>query len=187
MSVESAQAAYDYACQIEQEAAERYSSAEQAYNESLDRLRTAESNLSEGERFFNRFKISEDHYRADYSLIAEPGAEALMRYVAQNDVRDAISKLTKILEVVSSYCNCPMAPGKAERNYCISGKDNYDRPSGKEQARRREKALEDAKEHLRKEGPRNKPNPSVQVRCKVCGRPFYICRCKPSVLPDVNK
>ena len=187
MSVESAQAAYDHACQVEREAAGRYSSAERAYDESLDRLRKAESNLSEGECVFNRFQISEDHYRADYSLIAEPGAEALMRFVAKNDVREAISKLSKILEVVSSYCNCPMALGKAGKNYSYSGNDNHERPSEKQQARRREEALEDAGDRLRKERPWNMPNPNMQIRCKVCGRPFYICRCQPSVLPDVNK
>ena len=186
MSVESAQAAFDYACQFEREAADRYSLAKQAYNESLDRLRAAESNLSQGESVFNRFRISEDHYRADYSLIATPGAEALMRYVAKNDVKDAISKLTKILEVVSSYCDCPMVIGSAGRSYSYPGKDNYDRPSEKEQARRKEKALEDAGDRLRKDRPRDMPNPSMKVRCKVCGRPFYICRCKPSVLPDVK-
>jgi hypothetical protein len=188
MYVEEAQAAYDQACQYEREAENRLAEAKHAYQESIDRLRKAESDLDEGRGIFNRFRTSEDEYRADYSLIAIPGPEALMRNVAKYDVQEAVSHLQKILDVVSAYCDTPMVVGSSAGGYTGSGNDNYAPPTRREKERRMEKAMDDAGYRLRKDRPRKMPNPDILVRCKVCGRiPGLTCRCKPSVLPDVLK
>jgi hypothetical protein len=186
MSVDYEQDAYDLACEQEKAAAEQYALAEQAYNESIEALQRAKSNLSEGKRLLNRFLAKEDKYRADFSPLLPPGEEALMRYVANYDVKEAISHLQKILDVVEAYCNSPMALNQIHGSYFYDQQDNYDKPSKKGKTFRREKAMEDTAEQMRKDRPRKMPNPDTISRCKVCGRPFAICRCKPSELPDVN-
>ena len=188
MSVKLAKEAYEQACQFERDAQIRLEEAAKAYDMSLDRLKKAEEDLKEGRDIFNRFCISEDNYRADYSLLASPGPEALMRYVAKNDIQEAVAGLQSIIDAVSAYCDTPMEPGQSSRSYYYSGIDNYSAPSRREKERRMEKAMDDAGDRLRKDRPSKMPNPDVLVRCKVCGRiPGLTCRCKPSVLPDVFK
>lgn len=186
MSVDFEQNAYDLACEREKAAAEHYDQAKQAYNESIEARQRAESNLSEGKRILNRFLEKEEKYRADFSLLLPPGEEALMRYVANYDVKEAISHLQKILDVVEAYCNSPMALNQIHGSYSYDMPDNYDKPSEKEKKFRREKAMDNTAEQMRKDRPSKMPNPDTISRCKVCGRPFAICRCKPSELPDVN-
>lgn len=186
MSVDYEQQAYDLACEQEKAAADQYAMAEQAYKEAIEGLRRAKSNLSEGRRILNRFLDKEEKYRADFSLMLPPGEEALMRFMAKYDVSDAISHLQEILDVVSAYCNQPMVLNQSHGNYSYDQEDNYDKPSKKEKTIRREKAMGDAAEKMRRERSRKMPNPDTISRCKVCGRPFAICRCKPSDLPDVN-
>ena len=175
--------AYEQLYRMEREAEDRYHQAKEDYEKSLDAVRKAQTNLDEGRSILNEFYRCDDDYRADYSLLSSPGGDALMRYIAKNDVREGIAHLEKILEVVSGYCSCPMSLGGGS----YSGRpDNYERPGGREMALRREKAMDDVGYRMRRERSGGMPNPDTLVRCKVCGRPFAICRCKPSVLPDVK-
>ena len=185
MDIEVAQAAYNQACQNEQAAKNRLEDAKKAYSASMDRLQKAEDNLAEGERILNKFLTSENYYRAGYSLIAPPGPESLMRYVAKNDVQNAVSQLQTIIDTVTAYCNTPMEPGQAARGYTYSGDDNFVTPTKQEKERRMEDAMDDAGYLLRKDRPRKMPNPDTIVLCKQCGRPPWTCRCRPSILPDV--
>ncbi len=175
--------AYEQLDRMEREAENRYYRAKEVYERCIEAVRKAESNLNEGKAILNAFLCCEDNYRAEYSLIYSPGGEALMRYVAKNDVRDSISHLEKILEVVSAYNSCPMSLGGSQSSARL---DNYQRPGKRAMERRREEAMDDAAYRMRKERPGRMPNPDTLVRCKVCGRPFAICRCKPSILPDVK-
>lgn len=176
---------YSWLCKMEQEAKRRYYQARDIYNQCVDALRRAEKNLEEGRDILNAFCYNESYYRADYSPVNSPGGDAFMRYVAKNDVRDSILFLQRVLEVVSSYCSCPMSLNCA--GYVYDKQDNYNRPDKRTMELRREKAMADAGYRMRRERSGKIPNPDTLVRCKVCGRPFAICRCKPSILPDVNK
>lgn len=188
MSVESAQEAYDNACQYEEEAEKRYSEAKEAYDVALERKEKAENAFSEAKDLFIDFQIWVDNYRADYSLFHSPGEDALMRYVASDDVRDAILSLKKILDTVEAYCNCPMTLESVRSNDSYSHQDNHAQLSKEEKKYRREQAMENAFTHMQKERPRNMPNPDTLVRCKICGRPSQICRCrKGHEMPDVNQ
>lgn len=175
--------AYEQLYQMECDAENRYYQAKEEYERCIEAVRKAESDLDEGRSILNAFLRCEEDYRADYSLISLPGGEALMRYVAKNDVRESISHLNKILEVVSGYSSCPMSliggPSSVRQ-------DNYQRPGKRAMERRREEAMDEAAYRMRKERPGRIPNPDTLVRCKICGRPFAICRCKPSILPDVK-
>lgn len=182
-SNEDDRGAYEQLYRMEREAENRYYRAKEKYEQCIEAVRKAESNLNEGISVLNAFLRCDDDYRADYSLIYLPGGEALMRYVAKNDVRDSISHLEKILEVVSGYCSCPMS---LSSNLSPVRQDNYQRPGKRAIERRREEAMGDAAYRMRKERPGRMPNPDTLVRCKVCGRPFAICRCKPSILPEVK-
>ena len=168
---------------MEREAENSYFQAKEVYEQCIDAARKAESDLNEGRSILKAFLFCEDDYRTGYSLIYYPGGEALMRYVAKNDVRDSISHLEKILEVVSGYNSCSMSLGGGLSSV---RHDNYQRPSKKAMEHRRKEAMDETAYRMRKERPSQMLNPNTLVRCKVCGRPFAICRCKPSILPDVK-
>jgi len=187
MTVDEAQAAYDCACQRAEEAENRYSLAREACDKCKKRLSDAEGMLSEGRDLFDRFRICEDHYRADHSLFSSPGPESLMRYVAEYGVRDAVARLQEILDTVSAYCACPMDIGHPKGSYSYpEGRDNYDRLSPSLMKIRRNEALQEAGNRFRKDRPGNVPNPDILVRCKVCGKPAVLCRCQPSVTPNID-
>ena len=174
---------YERLYSMECEAENRYYRAKEVHERCIEAVWKAESNLNEGRSILNKFLRCEDDYRADYSLIYQPGGEALMRYVANYDVRESISHLEKILEVVSGYYSCPMS---LTGGLSSGGQNSYQRPGKRAMQNRREEAMNDAAYRMRKERPGRMPNPDTLVRCKVCGRPFAICRCKPSILPDVK-
>lgn len=188
MSVESAQEAYDNACQYEEDAEKRYSEAKEAYDDALERKKKAENDLSEAKDLFTDYRIWVDNYRADYSLFHCPGEDALMRIVAKDDVRDAILSLKKVLDTVEAYCNCPMTLEDLRGNYSYGQQDNHIQLSKEDKKYRRERAMETAFTHIQRERPNDMPNPDTLVRCKVCGRPFQICRCrKGHEVIDVNQ
>lgn len=185
MSVDSAQEAYDNACQNVEQATRDVEAAEAEYQQSLESLRLAENNLSEGRDILTSFRILEDNYRADYSLIHYPGEESLMRFLAKYDIKDAIDHLQKILDAVSEYCNCPMTLDRVGSSYSYNLQDNYNRPTEEEQRFRKEQAMDDTSYRMRKERPSNMSNPNTLVRCPRCGRPFHLCRCdKPKMFSD---
>ena len=176
--------AYDQLYSMECEAESMYHQAKIAYEQCLEAVRRAENNLDEGKSILNEFYRCEDEYRADYSLIYSPGGDALMRFVAKKDVRDSIKHLQKIIDVVSEYCSCPMS--LEGRTSASVRTDTYQRPGRRAMELRREEAMDDVGYRMRRERPNKMPNPDTLVRCKICGRPFAICRCKPSILPDVK-
>lgn len=186
MYVDEAQDAYDLACENEQQAENAYYVAEQRYEEAQKAVREAEQNLKRGEKILSRFNVIEANYRADYSLLYSPGAESLMRYVAKNDVKEAIVYLNKIIDTVSSYCGVDMFLGGTSISRTSDAHAEYFDPGERERERRRTKAMEDAADRMRRELPKNRPNPDTIVRCKVCGRPMAICRCKPSIQYDFD-
>ena len=185
MSVDSAQEAYDNACQDVEEATQHVEAAEAEYQQSLESLRQAENNLSEGRDILTTFRILEDNYRADYALTHDPGEESLMRFLIKYDVKEAIDHLQKILDAVTAYCDCPMTLDRVWSSQSCDYRDNYDRPTEEEIRFRKKQAMDDASYRLRKERPDNMPNPNTLVRCPKCGRPFYLCRCeKPKDFSD---
>lgn len=177
--------AYEQLYGMEREAENRYYRAKEAYEQCVAAVRRAKNNLDEGKAILDSFRYCEDEYRAPYSPLTNPGGDAFMRHMAEDDVRESITYLERILEVVWGYCSCPMSLDSGGN---VSPKpDLYRRPDKREMELRREKAMDDAGYRMRRERSGSMPNPDTQVRCKICGRPFAICRCRPSILPDVNK
>lgn len=185
MSVDSAREAYDNACKNVEQAKQDVEAAEAEYQQSLVSLKQAEDNLSEGRDILTSFRILEDNYRADYSLIHAPGEEVLMRFLTKYDIKEAIDHLQKILDAVTAYCDCPMTLDRVGSSDSYDSHDNYDRPTEEEKRFRKEQAMNDTSYRMRKERPSNMPNPNTMVRCPKCGRPFLLCRCdKRKVFPD---
>ena len=169
---------------MEAEAESRYYQAKVKYEKCIEISRRAESDLKEGKSVLTDFQICEDNYRAEYSLVNNPGGDALIRYIAKNDVKESISALNTIIETVTGYWSCPMWLG--DSGHSSVGRNNYQSTDNSNEKIRREKAMENSEDKIRRNFPCERPNPNIQIRCKVCGRPFAICRCRPSILPDVK-